>query len=86
MQPSTVILTNKSGTCTVQIHYAANVKLELTNNSLFVLSHSKDDICAFVNFLYTLSFSFKSVTSAPSQLPMYVAKSPCSPMYGRLVR
>ena len=44
MQASTVILTNKSGTSTVHILSVAPVKLESTDDSVFVLSDSEDDI------------------------------------------
>ena len=44
MQASTVILTNKSSTSTVQISSVAPVKLKPTDNSVFVLSDSEDDI------------------------------------------
>ena len=52
---------------------------------MFVLSDSEDDICAYVDLSNTLSFPFRSVHSTPSQLPIHVAKSPCSPIYRRLV-
>ena len=50
-----------------------------------MLSDSKDDICASVDFSNTSSFPFKSVHSTPSQLPIDVAKSPCGLMYKTVV-
>ena len=85
MQASTVILTNESGTSTVQILFVAHVKLEPTDDSVFMLLDSEDDICASIDLLDTSAFPCRSVNSTPSLLPMHIAKSPCSPMYGRLV-
>ena len=85
MQASTIMLTNESSTSTVQIPYVAHVKLEPTDDSVLVLSDSKDDICAFVDLSNTSSFPIKSVHSTPSQLPIHVAKSPCGSMYRRSV-
>ena len=65
MQASTVILTNKSGTFTIQISSIAHVKLEPLYDSVFVPSDSEDDICAHVDFLDTLSFPFRNVNSTP---------------------
>jgi hypothetical protein len=72
MQASTVILTNESGTSTVQIPSIAHVKVEPPDDSVFVLSDSEDDICASVDLSNTSSFPFKSVNSTPSQLPVHV--------------
>ena len=66
MQASTVILTNESGTSTVQIPSVAHVKVEPTDDSVFVLPDLEDDICIFIDLSHTLPFSFKSVTSTPS--------------------
>ena len=63
MQASPVILTNESGTSTVQISYVAPVKFEPTDDSVFVLSDSEDDLCASVDLSNTLSFPFKSLHS-----------------------
>jgi hypothetical protein len=76
---------NKSGTSTVQIPFVATVKLEITDNNVFVLLDSEDDICASVDLSNTPSFSFKSVYSTLSQLPMCIAKFSCAHMYGRLI-
>ena len=84
MQASTVILTNKCGTSTVQIHYIAHIKVEPLDDSVFVLSDSEDDICASVELSNTSPFPFKSVHSTPSQL-VHVTKSPCGFMYKRVV-
>jgi hypothetical protein len=85
MQASTVTLTNKSGTSTIQILFVTTVKLEITYDNVFVLLDSEDDICASVDLSNTSSFSFKSVHSTSSQLPICVAKFSCGPMYGRLI-
>ena len=85
MQASIVILTNESGTSKVQIPYVATVKLESTDDNVFVLLDLEDDICASIDFSNTPSFPFKSVHSTSSQLPMYVAKSPCGPIYKTVV-
>ena len=85
MQASIVILTNESGTSKVQIFYVATVKLEFTDDSVFVLLDLEDDICASIDFSNTSSFPFKNVHSTSSQLPMYVVKSPCSPIYKTVV-
>ena len=58
MQASTVILTNESGTSTVQIPTVATVKLEPNDDSVLVLSDSEDDICAAVDLLDILPFPF----------------------------
>ena len=81
IQASTFILTNESGTSTIQIPFVATIKLEPTNDSVFVLSNSKDDICASLDLSNMLSFPLKNVHSTPSQFPMYVVKFPCGPMY-----
>ena len=49
MQVSIIILTNESGTSIVQIPSVTTVKLELTDDSVLVLSDSEDDICVAVN-------------------------------------
>jgi hypothetical protein len=85
MQASIVILTNESDTSTYQISSVATVKLEFTDNNVFVLLDTKDDICAYVDLSNTSSFSFKSIHSIPSQLSMCVAKFSCGHMYGRLI-
>ena len=66
MQASTVILTNESGTSTVQIPSVTHVKMEPTDDSVFVLPDLEDDICISVDLSHTLPFPFKSVTSTPS--------------------
>src|ERR1700738_1397715 len=85
MQASTVILTNESGTSTVQIPSIAPVKVEPLDDSVFVLSDSEDDICASVDLSNTSPFPFRNVHSIPSQLPIHVAKSPCGLMYKKVV-
>ena len=65
MQATTIILTNESGTSTVKISSAAIIKLESTDDNVFVLSYSKYDICAYIELLDTLLFSFRSVDSTP---------------------
>ena len=85
MQSSTVILTNKSGTSKFQTPSVAHVKYEPTDDSVLMLSDSKDDIFIFVDLIDILLFRFRSVYSTLSQLLIHVAKSLCSPMYGRLV-
>jgi hypothetical protein len=85
MQASTVILTNESGTSTVQISSIAPVKVKPLDNSVFVLSDSEYDICASVDLSNTSSFPFKDVHSTPSQLPIHVSKSPCGLMYKGVV-
>jgi hypothetical protein len=52
---------------------------------VFVLSYSKDDICASVDLSNTSPFPFKNVHSIPSQLPIHVTKSPCGHMHKRMV-
>ena len=59
MQASTVLLTNESGTSIVQIFSVATNKLEPTDDSVFVLSDSKDDICTSLDILNTSSFHLK---------------------------
>jgi len=86
MQASTVILTNESGTSTVQIPSVATVKLEPSDDSVFVLSDSEDDICAAVDLSDVSPFPFRSTDSTRSQLPMHVPKSPHNPLYMRPVR
>ena len=85
IQASTVILTNESGTSTVQIPYVAPVKLEPTIDHVFVLSDSEDDIFASVTLSNTSSFPLKNLHSTSSQLPVHVAKSPYGPIYKSLV-
>ena len=75
IQASIVILTNKSSTSTVLIFFLLPVELDSTDENMFVLLDSKDDICASDNLSNTLPFPFKSVHSTPSQLPIHVAKS-----------
>ena len=65
MQATTIILTNESGTSTVKISSAATIKLESTDDNVFVLSYSKDDICAYIELLDTLLYPFRSVDSTP---------------------
>jgi hypothetical protein len=84
MQASTVILTNESGTSTIQVPSIAHVKVEPLDDSVFVLSNSEDDICASVDLSNTSPFPFRSVHSTPSQLPLHVAKSPCGLMYKKI--
>ena len=81
MQAPTVILTNESGTFTVQISIVTIVKLEPNDDSVFVLSKSKDDICADVDLSDMLSFPFKRKNYIPSQHP----KFPFSPICNTLV-
>jgi hypothetical protein len=64
MQAFTVILTNESGTSTVQIPSTAHVKVEPIDDRVFLLSDSEDDICASVDLSNTSPF--KSVHSTPS--------------------
>jgi hypothetical protein len=52
---------------------------------MFVLSDSEDDICTSVDLSNTSPFPFRSVHFIPSQLPIHVAKSPCSLMYKKVV-
>jgi hypothetical protein len=85
MQVSIVILTNESGTSTVQIPSIALVKVEPLDDSMFVLSDSEDDICASIDLSNTSQFPFRSVHSTFSQLPIHVAESPCGLMYKKVV-
>ena len=57
MQASTVILTNESGTSTIQVSYVVAVNLEPTNDSVLVLLYSEDDICDSAHLSNTSSFS-----------------------------
>jgi hypothetical protein len=84
MQASTVILTNESGTSTVQVPSIVTVKLEPTDDSVIVLSDSEDDICAAVDLSDTSPFSFRSKDSTPSKPPMDLPKSPYSPLYVKM--
>jgi hypothetical protein len=52
---------------------------------VFVLSDSKDDICASVDLSNTSPFPLKNVHSIPSQLRIHVTKSLCGHMYKRVV-
>ena len=83
MQASTVILTNESGTSTVQIPSTTHVKVEPIDDRVLLLSDSEDDICASVDLSNTSPF--KGVHSTPSQLPIHVSNSPCGLMYKRVV-
>ena len=85
MQVSTIILTNKFVTSTIQISSIAPVKVESLDDTVFVLSNSQDDICASVDLLNISPFPFRSVHSTSLQLPTHVAKSPCGLMYKRAV-
>jgi hypothetical protein len=85
MQASTVILTNESGTPTVQIPSIAHVKVEPLHDNVFVLSDSEDNICASVDLSNTLSFPFRSVYSIHSKLPIHASKSPCGPTHKSVV-
>jgi hypothetical protein len=66
MQAPTVILTNESNTFTVQILTVTTVKLEPNDDSVLVLSNSKDDICVDVDLSDISPFPFKSKNSTPS--------------------
>ena len=48
MQASTIILTNQYDASTIQMPNVANVKLELDDNIVCVLSDSDDNICICV--------------------------------------
>ena len=81
MQASTIILTKKSDTSTVQIPSIAHVKLEPTDHN--VVSYLENDICASVDISITSSFPFRSIHSTSSQLPIHVSKFPCGPITTR---
>jgi hypothetical protein len=85
MQASTVILTNESGTSTVQIPSIAHIKVEPLDDSVLVLLDSKDDICVYIDLSNTSPFLLRNVYSIPSQLPIHVAKPPCDLMYKKVV-
>jgi hypothetical protein len=59
-------LTNESNTFTVQILTVTTVKLEPNDDSVLVLSNSKDDICVDVDLSDISPFPFKSKNSTPS--------------------
>ena len=84
MQASTVILTNKSGTSTIQIPSVTTVRLEPTDDSVLVLSDSEDEICVAVDLSDTSSFSFRSRDSTPSKPPMDLPKSLYNLLYMRV--
>ena len=84
MQASTVILTNEYGTSSVQIPSVAIVKLEPTDDSVLVLSDSKDDICIVVDISDTSPFPFRSRDSTPSKLHMQLPKFPYNSLYMRV--
>jgi hypothetical protein len=75
MQASTVILTNESGTSTVQIPSTAHVKVEPIDDRVFVLSDSEDDICTSVDLSNTSPFPFKSVPTTRSTVEYKVCRS-----------
>ena len=66
MQTSTIILTNETGTFTIQITSIIHVALEPTNDIVFMLSNLEDDICVSIDLSNTSPFPFRSVNSIPS--------------------
>ena len=56
MQASTIILTNKTDTSTIQFLVVGTIKLESIDDCVFVLLDSKDDICTSID-LSQLSIS-----------------------------
>ena len=54
MQVCTIICTNKYGTSAIQFSSTANVKLEPSDDNVFVLLNYSDDICDVVDLSYTL--------------------------------
>jgi hypothetical protein len=66
MQASIVMLTNESGTFIVKNFFITPVKLEPTDDSVFVLSDLENDICTSVDLSNTLPILFKTVHSTHS--------------------
>ena len=65
MEYFNVILTNKFGMSTVQISSLVTVKLEPSDENVFVLSNF-EDICVDVDFSNTSPSTFSSTPSSPS--------------------
>ena len=82
MQASTVVLTNQSGTSTIQMSNVANVNLEPNDNTVCLLLEFDDNICATVDLSDTLSFPFKNILS---QVFLHASKSSCTPLSKRFV-
>ena len=51
------------------------------DDSVIMLSDSKDNICVVVAIFDTSPFPFRSTDSTPPNLPMDFSKSPYSPLY-----
>lgn len=68
MPVCTIIFTNKYGTSTIQFPIIANVKLEPSDDNVFVLLDYSDDICDVVDLSNTLPFPFQDTPYVPSQL------------------
>ena len=80
-------MTNESTRlATIQIPRLATFKLEPSDDNVFVLSNSKDDVCVYVDLLDTTLFSSKSIDSTPLTFPLDQPKTPYNPMYMRLFR
>ena len=58
MQASIIVFTNQYGSSTIQMPNVANIKLELDDNTVNVLSDFDDNICTTVHLSDTLSFLF----------------------------
>lgn len=84
MQASTIILTNEFGTLTVQLPCFATVKLEPSDDNIFMLLDYNNKICLAIDLSNTSPFPFRSMTPTPSRISVHVDKTPYTPFYMRL--
>ena len=96
MQVSIVILTNEFGTSIVQMPNVATIKTKPSDNNIFVLSSSDDDVCSTIDlfgtyFLYeariaTLQLVFVDINKTHyrpfcMKLACHGSPSQCPPLY-----
>lgn len=62
-----VIMTNKFGTLMVQIPSVTTVKLEPSDNCIFILSSFDEYVCPTVDIFDTSPFQFRSTTPSTSK-------------------
>lgn len=75
---------NNSCTYTVQLPIMANVKLEPSDDIVFPLSNSDDDVCSAIDLFDTMHFPFRIRTPTQSLVSIHVHITPCSPLCMKL--
>lgn len=79
-------MTNESSTSIVQVPCVTIVKSKPCDENIIFLLEFDDDGCVATDFFNTSHFPYRTKTPTPINKYVNADKSPCNPLYMRLIR